>query len=162
MNSQLAVLTLFLSALGRSSKIDSLDDRLLIQKSVYLGQLTGVDLGYRYSWYVRGPYCTNLTQDYYALAAVDDTEKQEYAKYSLATDVHERLKKAKPLFSVPKGLNLELHQWLELLASWHYLLEVSKVERSEARKILDSAKPHVSEFVDQAHQFLIRHGFLKR
>ena len=61
-------LKLFWMNPGIPCDIDTLDDRKLIQKAVYLGQLSGVDLGYRFGWYIRGPYSTSLTRDYFSLA----------------------------------------------------------------------------------------------
>ncbi len=34
--------------------------RLSLQKTVYLIQLAGIDLGYRFSWYRHGPYSREL------------------------------------------------------------------------------------------------------
>ena len=58
MDAKLITLRLFLDALGQSVDIETVDDRKRVQKAVYLGQLSGVDLGYRFSWYVMGPYST--------------------------------------------------------------------------------------------------------
>lgn len=44
-------------------RMDSFSERLKYQKMVYLMQLFGIDLGYRFEWYLRGPYCTELTAD---------------------------------------------------------------------------------------------------
>jgi len=43
-------------------KMDSFNDRLRLQKIVYMLQAFGVDLGYGFSWYFRGPYCTSLAR----------------------------------------------------------------------------------------------------
>ena len=43
------------------------DDRLLLQKRIYLLRAAGVDLGHSYSWYLRGPYSPPLTRDAFAL-----------------------------------------------------------------------------------------------
>ncbi len=41
--------------------IDTISDRILLQKKVYLVQDIGMPLGYGYSWYIHGPYSTDLT-----------------------------------------------------------------------------------------------------
>ena len=56
MEEKLVVLKLFLDELGIPDSIDTVDERKRIQKAAYLGQLSGVDLGYRYGWYKMGPY----------------------------------------------------------------------------------------------------------
>jgi len=51
--------------LGIKVNLDNFQDRLVIQKLVYLLELSGIDLGYRFSLYVRGPYSPDLTRDIY-------------------------------------------------------------------------------------------------
>lgn len=41
--------------------------RLTLQKTVYLLQSFGVDLGYRFRWYLHGAYCTKLARDGFAI-----------------------------------------------------------------------------------------------
>lgn len=42
--------------------MDDFDDRLKLQKLIYILQSFGVYLGYDFSYYLRGPYCSNLAQ----------------------------------------------------------------------------------------------------
>jgi hypothetical protein len=44
--------------------------RLRLQKTVYLMQEFGLNIGYWFSWYLRGPYSPNLTRDTYKLAKI--------------------------------------------------------------------------------------------
>ena len=60
MDTSLIVLQLVLSELGVEPTIENLDDRIRLQKAMYLSQEAGVRLGYRFSWYVRGPYSQAL------------------------------------------------------------------------------------------------------
>jgi hypothetical protein len=46
--------------------LQSFDDRLLLQKRMFLLDVAGVDLGYVHSWYLRGPYSPALTRDAFA------------------------------------------------------------------------------------------------
>ncbi len=63
MDARLAALKLVLNELGETSDISSVSERLRLQKAVYLTQALGLNLGYHYSWYLRRPYSTSLTQD---------------------------------------------------------------------------------------------------
>ena len=63
MEPRLIALRLYLDQLGVSSDIETVSDRKRVQKAVYLGQLSGVDFGYRFGWYLMGPYSTTLTED---------------------------------------------------------------------------------------------------
>ena len=40
--------------------LDDFDGRLRLQKFIYLLQTFDIYLGYDYSWYLRGPYCSKL------------------------------------------------------------------------------------------------------
>jgi hypothetical protein len=51
METRLVTLFLFLRELGVEPRIATVADRKGVQKAVYIGQLSGIDLGYRYSWY---------------------------------------------------------------------------------------------------------------
>lgn len=42
--------------------IQEFDDRLKLQKYFYLIQAHGINLGYVFSLYLRGPYCPELTK----------------------------------------------------------------------------------------------------
>ena len=43
--------------------MDDFSGRLTLQKTVRLLQAFGVDLGYRFAWYIHGPYCKALFKD---------------------------------------------------------------------------------------------------
>ena len=45
---------------GYEFSMDTPNDRLKLQKLIYLLQAHGVYLGYDFSWYLRGPYCSLL------------------------------------------------------------------------------------------------------
>lgn len=44
-------------------EMDTFDGRLKLQKTVYLLQAFGVNMGYHFNWYKRGPYSPDLTRD---------------------------------------------------------------------------------------------------
>ncbi len=51
------VLKLVLDEIGVQAQVRAFTQRLFIQKGIYLTQLTGLDLGYRFLWFIHGPYC---------------------------------------------------------------------------------------------------------
>ena len=51
-------------------KMNEFDDRLRLQKFVYLLQIHDIYLGYDFSWYLRGPYCTTLARRGFALERI--------------------------------------------------------------------------------------------
>lgn len=44
------------------------DQRLILQKTIYLLQAFGLFLGFRFSWYIRGPYSSTLAHYGYKIA----------------------------------------------------------------------------------------------
>lgn len=62
-------LKLVMDKLDLPVTVDSFDDRLILQKAIYLAEASGVRLGYYYRWYLRGPYCPAVAEDGFAVAA---------------------------------------------------------------------------------------------
>ncbi|MCL2509637.1 MAG: hypothetical protein FWF07_00965 [Methanomassiliicoccaceae archaeon] len=54
-------------ALNRELKIKNFSDRLMIQKGCFLLNDMGVSPVYNFSLYIRGPYSSELADDYYEL-----------------------------------------------------------------------------------------------
>src|ERR1700680_4200455 len=125
MEPRLTVLALLLDALGVGADIETVDDRKRVQKAVYVAQRSGVDLGYRYSWYKRGPYSRALTRDYYELADSieigEHTNGDKLRPASLA-----KLRKLRPLFAAPQETGLAQADWLELVALVGFLRAVQR------------------------------------
>lgn len=160
MDSKLLVLKLYLDALNVPLKIDLVEDRKLVQKAVYLGQLSGVDLGYRYGWYKLGPYCASLTDDYYELARVMASNPAEIENKHFSTEVQNKLAKITPL--LPAQCNLTQPQWVELLASYHYLTQIRNKTHEEAVEVLIQEKPLIANFADQAKELLSQNNLLEQ
>ena len=109
-------LKLFLDELGIDFDITTIDDRKRVQKAVYLGQLSGVDFGYRFGWYIRGPYSTSLTNDYFPLAESLASGDDDWEGKTLKKSVKAKLAGIKPLMDPPEGVDLPQEDWLELVA----------------------------------------------
>ena len=160
METNLLALKLVLDELGVETNIDTIDDRKRVQKAVYLAQLPGVDLGYRFGWYIKGPYRTDLTKDYYALAeamAVAEASPER----RLGETVRQRLSRVKPLMIIPAGVNLSQEDWLELVSSVHYLQRVARLNRDQAILKLQSEKPNLVRWYDAAEHALVETTLLK-
>ena len=59
--------------------METFQDRLKLQKHIYLLKAFGLDLGYNYNWYLFGPYSPTLTKDGFEL--VKDTSSSEEVKF---------------------------------------------------------------------------------
>jgi len=70
-------------------KRDDTQDRLKLQKTIYLLQAFGLQLGYGFSWYRYGPYSQDLVQDAYTVLRSEeckyktDTISWKFSKSSL-------------------------------------------------------------------------------
>lgn len=156
MEDSLRVLEPVLQELGISSEIASVNDRKRIQKAIYLAQLPGVDMGYRFGWYRMGPYSPSLTRDYYAIDEARRLGAFELGNAELRDDIVNRLDKIKGLLSVPPDLADQLGDadWLELVASLDYLQRVQRKTYDQAVEALRVEKEQLVDYSDLAQQQL--------
>lgn len=162
MDTKQLVLKLALEAAKESLAVDSLDNRMRLQKAVYLLQASGANLGYRYSWYLKGPYSTALTQDYFAIAEAENAGDADDGR-SLKGEVVERIKTAAKILTQPpevKATRIPVSWWYELLASLHYLKTSERYSGPALRQELIKRKPHLKDHVDLGVAHLRQHGLL--
>ena len=150
MSNRLVNLLLVMKELGLDCRIDTIEQRVSFQKAIYLAQAVGVPLHYPYSWYVHGPYSPDLTRDYYALHESMQASLAHAERLQLRADVGERLRKLAPAVHSPTNERLTENEWLELMASVHYLKTVYAFDDMQTRERLDQLKPHVAEHTGQA------------
>jgi len=119
------LLKLVLDEIGLGGlKIDNLQSRKILQKKMYLIQLTGIDLGYRFNWYLYGPYCPALASDTFALRD-EERYDQEFKEYELNSKTRVKLDILKDIVKPCGDVELSEPEWLELLASLHYLKHIA-------------------------------------
>ena len=136
-------------------ELDTFSKRLNLQKRIYLLQLTGLDLRYRYNWYLRGPYCPSLTQDAFLLRDEVDSSEDDYERYELSNTAKKKIEKAKEIWKLALTENVCSNDWVELLASLHYLKYIAywpanDTSRDKIFQKLIEAKP---KFIDK-HQLI--------
>jgi hypothetical protein len=132
---------------------------------VYLAQAAGLRGRYSYGWYVYGPYSPALTQDYFRLqehvGLSPDALEDMQNRYELSPQVEKAMTSVKDLMQVPPDLGDDrLADWLELLASYHFLRTRSGADHAKATEILRARKPHVSDYADLAREHLASRGFI--
>ena len=106
--------------------MDKFDDRLKLQKTVYLLQAFGVYLGYDFSWYMRGPYCTILASNGFLLQDIYDSMPPQDFKF----DDRKSQKMFERFLEFVKGKSTDD---LEIAASLHYLSQTCGVPDDEAK-----------------------------
>lgn len=125
--------------------VDSFEDRLILQKAIYLLQeVIGLDLGYHFSWYLRGPYCSEVAQDAFEVLqsqSVDTIKKT----YQLTEEAKRLIAAFKKRIEARKPRTVRPSTWLELLSSLHYLIQhdpfVDKDNQEEVLNRLLELKP---------------------
>jgi uncharacterized protein YwgA len=119
------LLKLVLDRIGfEDIKIDSFEKRKILQKKIYLLQLTGVDLGYRYNWYLEGPYCPALAEATFTLREELKYDK-EFNNYKLNSTTEGKFGTLGNIVDLPSDPKTSEPEWLELLASLHYLKHIA-------------------------------------
>lgn len=103
------------------------DDRLSLQKSVYLLGELGLHLGYRFTWYLRGPYSPELTRDAFEVSEEKSPIAQQALNYRLGPNAKDVIETFKILANDNRPAHLDKAKWLEVLASVHYLARYSSV-----------------------------------
>jgi hypothetical protein len=160
MEERCVALKLLLDAVSIPSQIRTVADRKRVQKAIYLIQLTGVDLGYQYGWYLMGPYSPALTRDYYDLAAALDEGDDATGDVALRGPVLERLDAVKKLMDVPNYCDLDQPSWLELVASVHYLQKTRGLSEAAANEELAKSKPALAPWAIAARVELMGSSLL--
>ena len=125
--------------------MDTFDGRLRLQKFIYLLQAHGVYLGYDFSWYLRGPYCSSLAtdgfilEDIYADMKADSRKDRTEFANSFIQKRFERFAK----FIKPK---VQDRVFLETAASLHCLLVVEPgISDDDAVKKVAAKMPDADE-----------------
>ena len=129
--------------------LETIGDRILLQKKVYLAQDKGLPLGYGYSWYIHGPYSSDLTNVAYQVipegeAAIENMSLK--ARYStIINNVNE-------LENIITDGNLQIGvvEWYELICSVAYWYKHGYNEDENLIKKMREKKPQFSkELVEQ-------------
>ncbi|MFW5988454.1 MAG: hypothetical protein ACOCQA_03345 [bacterium] len=131
--------TVYKKLLNEEFNYFNFEDRLKLQKTVYLLENMGVSVGgYGFNWYKHGPYSQALQDDAY-----------DSVNYHSREDIQFK-ENAKPIIEnfremvAEKPEDCELEEWLELLSSIYFLANMSEYNSKEIilEKIKEE-KPHL-------------------
>ena len=156
-------LKLVMDRLGLPVKIGTFDDRLVLQKAIYLAQAAGLSLGYHYRWYLRGPYCPAVAEDGFAIAAALSQGLDEANRWTLDSPSLAKLDKVRRLLG---GEDPASHVTrLELLASAHFLVHSGQATQCDAKGITEILrrfdKPFSQQEVKKAIREMVTHALLR-
>ena len=137
--------------------MSTFDHRLRVQKFVYLLQSFDVYLGYDYSWYLRGPYCSTLAASGFALAGFYGGIPAGAGMRFSSPSVHGRFERFKQFVDGRENDNA----FLEMAASLHFLEEKGGLGREEALDRVASKRPEFTrEGCEGVRQRLKKEGVL--
>lgn len=91
-----------------------------MSEKMYLLQSLGTDLGYKFDWYVRGPYSSSLTN--YVYNNLDVLRSNDFEKYKLSESAEKNVSVVNSLVGYKKA-DLGEVSWYELLASLLYIIK---------------------------------------
>ncbi len=126
----------YLRELGFKPDVDKFQDRLVIQKTVCLLEMMGLNAGYNFSLNVRGPYSPNLTNDLYSNKAGVNALKTNY------TPNEEEKKKLNVFSEISNNLEPTL---LEIISTYAFLIREPENDEKQAIIKLKKLKSFYSE-----------------
>ncbi|RYD02611.1 hypothetical protein N752_25115 [Desulforamulus aquiferis] len=118
--------------LGLNLSMDTFSNRLDLQKSFYLMQVFGVDLGFRFGWYLRGPYCSELTKTAFELK--EEADIISNIQGQLPQYVESRIENYRHWISSTKPEHISPIAWKELLGSLHYLKHIAYLPNGKSKE----------------------------
>jgi uncharacterized protein YwgA len=129
---------------------DEYAKRVIAQKMLFLLESKfGVRTPWAFNWYVAGPYAPGLTSELYAIAEHPQDVKAAARDVRLKPSAATKIAGLKNLLSrAPRQDTQGKAEWLELLASIHYIAEKEHLDlESQAEKVIrqvEEAKPKFS------------------
>lgn len=119
------------------------DDRLQMQKMVYLLQEKGVAIGhYGFDWYKHGPYSQVLLDDMHM------ENGRAYIQLNYTSETEKRIEELRGFFNDSEALDkYGMKNWTECLASIHFLKNKemgSNASEDEVLQVLTKRKPHLN------------------
>jgi len=148
------VLSVMLKRIGNFD-LSIFEGRLVLQKTIYLLQSFGLYLGYKFSWYIHGPYCPELTKDAFELLPI-------YSKIPVIdfgnSDIERLLRKYLEFL----GNRKNEADWLEQLACTHFLNALYPKASKDA--VISAVLNHESHFTknqcEQAWSYLVKNNLI--
>jgi uncharacterized protein YwgA len=147
--------------------MENLDNRIAVQKRIYLLQAVGLHLGYVFTWDLYGPFSKALARDTSTYEEyrdeLDKVARQVEWTESAAAKIEQARQLAEP-HKLEGDKAIPLVRWLELVSTLHYLANVNfrniawqDADFGQLKRSLLGKKPHFSEyesFVEKAWQRL--------
>ena len=139
------ILNLF-ESLEQNLSVDTFSARKQLQKLVYLAEVFRIDMGFKFNWYIHGPYSPDLTR------VMFDKEKGKSVKIKDMPNLESNVSKLKNFL----GDDINSSSRLELIASVHYVSSIVEDPIKEKTDVLNTIydeKPQFSKIdVEQCYE----------
>lgn len=137
------LLPIFKRLYGCDFSYGDFDQRLEMQKAIYLLQDMGVPVGdYGFRWYRHGPYSQSLQDDMYY------ENSRQCETVCLSKEHADSVNKLYRLINSGEKNDYTTSQWVECLASLHYLKEnllSFSATKEDIVAALEQKKPHLDD-----------------
>ena len=141
-------LKLTIDALGVPFTLTTFNDRLIIQKAICLAQAGGIQLGYDFRWYLRGPYSPALARDAFAVAAEIAEGDDESSRWKFDEESQARAERVAEM--IPAADRAKLTRKLELLASVHFLVSRGRVPQDDIAQLKKELQTFGKRFSEES------------
>lgn len=130
--------------------LDEFDDRLRLQKLVFIARKMGYDLGYTFTWYARGPYSPSLTR---MLFSAHEQGQLIIPDVELTSDENEVVRELRASLQN----DIENARMLELIASVWYFLKRKNYSNEEKEILIEKIIQRKPQFTrDEVEEALDR------
>lgn len=148
MTTKTDITTLF-NLLEQEPSVDNFSDRKKLQKLIYLSEVFGVDLGFGFTWYIHGPYSSQVTRIMF------DKVKGNSIRVKEIPNVDKKISKLRTFL----GDDINSSDRLELIASVHYITSLVNDPIKSKSNILNTLYDEKSQFskeeIDQCYNKVI-------
>ena len=141
---QMSRLFASLSVLSIDPKMDTFSERKRVQKLVYLlDKVFGLDFGFRYNWYLHGPYSPTVTETIFDV--VERGQIVETSPDVLSVADYRNIERMKSFL----GKDIDSNDRLELLVSLHFLMQRAKAKGVSQKDVIAFLKVKKPYFTDK-------------
>jgi len=130
----------------------SFDNRLKLQKVIYLLKERGIDLGYSFRFYVFGPYSTDLARNGFQMKPFSESQELRFE-----TEAKEKIFET---FKSKIMQHKDDKKWLEAAASIVFLFKMRNDKTSVFEQIKQKNTPFEESYLDGVFKELIDYGWL--
>lgn len=141
---------------GRKFSYTNFEQRMEMQKAVYLLQDMGVPVGdYGFRWYQHGPYSQRLHDDMYY------ENGRGCRAINLSKEYNESINRLRDVIHNKAGKAYSISNWVECLASLHYLSEnllSFSASKEDVVRELETRKKHLNDHETNLSAFSLVEG----